>query len=102
VNLGSQFNKAWDRAFTPKSNDDIAGKAAFVNECSRDRARSAPEGISHHRVPTLGGDNYAHPNKFRWAAVNDEVSSDALGSATNYLTKIAGLNDAVVARQHRG
>ena len=102
MDLGFQLHEARDGSFTSKSNDDIAGEPTFVDECSRDRARSAPKGVSHHRVATLGGNNDTHPNAFGWATINNEVCRNLLLSAADYLTKIAGLNDAVVAGEHRG
>ena len=102
MDLGFQLHEARDGSFTSKSNDDIAGEPTFVDECSRDRARSAPKGVSHHRVATLGGNNDTHPNAFGWATINNEVCRNLLLSAADYLTKIAGLNDAVVAGQQRG
>jgi hypothetical protein len=72
-----------------------------VDEFSGDRSGSTTKGVTNYRVPALCGNNNAHPIKFGWASIHDEVCGDLLVPASNDLTKIAGLYDAVVAREHR-
>jgi len=75
---------------------------ALIDEFSRDRAGPTPKGISHDCIAALGGNDNTHADLVGGASINDEVCRNSLVTATNYLTKIAGLNDAVVTRQHHG
>lgn len=84
-----------------KTHNHIPRQAALINEGSSDRACSTPQCVADDRIPRLFGDNNAHPIKLGWASIQDEVLGYPFVSATNHLTKIAGLNDAVVAGKHR-
>ena len=101
VNLGFQLDKARYRAVSSESNDDVPREKTVVDEFSGDRSGSTAKGVTNYRVPALCGNNNAHPIKFGWASIHDEVCGDLLVPASNNLTKIAGFNDAIVSREHR-
>jgi hypothetical protein len=102
VDLRFQIDEVGHHTLASEPNNHVTGEEPFIDKGSRDRARSPAKGIPHHRIPTFGGNNHAHPNMFGWASINDEVRGDSLVSAPNHLAKVAGLNDAVVAGEHRG
>lgn len=87
-------------AFAPKPEDDVAGQCARINELPRDRPHATSNGIADHCVPALGRNDYSHTISVRGAAVTDHVFSDTLVPATNHTTKIARLDNPVVAGKH--
>jgi len=101
INLRFELDEGGCRALASKSDDDVPGQEAIVDEFSRDGAGSPPKGVANYRIPAPRGDDNTHPIEFGWAAVHNEVLRDSLVPAANHLTKIAGLDDAVVAWKQR-
>ena len=101
INLRLELDECGCRALASKSDDDVPRQEAIVDEFSRDGPSSPPKGIANHRIPATCGDDNTHPVQLGWTAVHNEVLRDSLVPTANYLTKIAGLDDAVVAWKHR-
>lgn len=85
----------------PETKDNIARELVGIDQRARDCSGSATKRISNDSIAALLGNNNAHPSELGWASVDDEVRRHVLVPAPNHLTKVAGLNDSVVAGEHR-
>ena len=93
--------KGWSGAFAPKADNHVSGQIARKDEIPANGFGPASKNIPHHGVAAFSSNNNAHPIGFGWASINDEILCYALVPSANHLTKVAGLNDSVVAGKHR-
>jgi hypothetical protein len=101
VKFVTEFDECWGCSLAPETNDHIPCQVARDDEFSANGSSPASKNIPHHGVATFSSNNNAHPIGVGWASINDQVLRDALVPSANHLTKVAGLNDSIVAGKHR-
>jgi hypothetical protein len=72
-----------------------------VDENASNGPGATTKTIAQHSVSTLLGNNNAQPIDIGWASIDDHVVVNVLIPAANHLTKIAWLNDSIMAGKHR-
>lgn len=100
-NFTIEFSEGRWSSITTKADDNVPRKNGCVDELARDGTSPPTKSVPDDSVTALGGNDNAHPICIGWASVHDHMIVDVLVPAPDHLTKIAWLNDSVVAGKHR-